>query len=243
MEISKIEVVFLGGSLDKCAGNDDGVKNYAIVANSSWRRIKPSKKLGHQALLLPSSSWSVLTLIWSSLLSTSLVHVASSLITQPHLTWIIPIQEVQLKVLKPWQYMHSTLVGDSTRLALEPQETSHLVFDTEASPGLSPFKYIFLSDYKPVKMNVKGVTGGGSIIGGCTITRRFKTRCGTKLLLPAHGYHFPEADICLESPQSLIRTMGGSGHTVVDGWNIEWHLPDGRIVDIPIDPATNLPLF
>ena len=54
---------------------------------------------------------------------------------------------------------------------------------------------------------------------------------------------FPEADIRLESPQSLIRAMGGSDHAVVDGWNIEWHLSDGRIFDIPIDPATNLPLF
>ena len=118
-----------------------------------------------------------------------------------------------------------------------------LVFDTGASSGLSPFKCDFLSDYTPIKIDVKGVAGGGSIIGGGTILRRFKTRCGTKLLLPAHGYHFPEADIRLESPQSLIRAMGGSGHAVVDGWNIEWHLPDGRIVDIPIDPATNLPLF
>ena len=37
--------------------------------------------------------------------------------------------------------------------------------------------------------------------------------------------------------------MGGSDDTVVDSLNIEWHLPDGRIVDIPIDSATNLPPF
>ena len=75
------------------------------------------------------------------------------------------------------------------------------------------------------------------------LLRRFKTHCGTKLLPPAHGYHFPEADIHLESFHSLIRAIGGSSHAVVDGWNIEWQLPGGRIVDILIDPATNLHLF
>ena len=53
----------------------------------------------------------------------------------------------------------------------------------------------------------------------------------------------PTADIWLESPQSLIRALGGTGHADVRGWNIEWHLPDGRIIDIAIDPSTNLPLI
>ena len=118
-----------------------------------------------------------------------------------------------------------------------------LVFDTGASSGLSPFRSDFLNNYEAVKISVKGVAGRGSIIGGGTILRKFTTRCGAKLFIPSHGYHFPEADIRLESPQSLIRAMGGSGHAVVNGWNIEWHLPDRRIIDIPIDPVTNLPLF
>jgi len=90
---------------------------------------------------------------------------------------------------------------------------------------------------------VKGVGGGCSIIYWGAILREFKTRCDTKLLLPAHDYHFIQADICLESPPPFIRAMGGSGHAVVDGCNIGWHLPDQNIVDIPIDPTTNLHLF
>ena len=96
-----------------------------------------------------------------------------------------------------------------------------LVFDTGASSGLSPFKCNLLSDYKSVNVDVKCVAGGGSIIGGGTILRRLKIRYGTKLLIPSHGYHFPEADIRLESSHSLIRAMEGSGHAIVDGWNIE----------------------
>ena len=37
--------------------------------------------------------------------------------------------------------------------------------------------------------------------------------------------------------------MGGSGRAVIDVWNVEWHLPDKQIIDITIDPGTNLPLI
>ena len=37
--------------------------------------------------------------------------------------------------------------------------------------------------------------------------------------------------------------MGGSGHAVIDVLNVEWNIPDKRIIDIPIDPGTNLPLI
>ena len=53
----------------------------------------------------------------------------------------------------------------------------------------------------------------------------------------------PMADIRLESPQSVIILIGGSDHAVIDEWNVEWHLPDKQIIDIPIDPGTNLPLI
>ena len=53
----------------------------------------------------------------------------------------------------------------------------------------------------------------------------------------------PKTDFRLESPQSVIREIGGSGHAVIDVWNVECHIPDKRIIDIPIDPGTNLPLI
>ena len=80
-------------------------------------------------------------------------------------------------------------------------------------------------------------------MGGCTILRKFTTCCGTTLYLPDHGYHMPKADIRLESPQSVIRAISGSSHDVIDVWNVEWHLPDKQIIDITIDPGTNLPLI
>ena len=37
--------------------------------------------------------------------------------------------------------------------------------------------------------------------------------------------------------------MGGNVHAVIYVCNVEWHLPDKRIIDIPIDPGINLPLI
>ena len=53
----------------------------------------------------------------------------------------------------------------------------------------------------------------------------------------------PNAELSSKFRQSLIHTMCGSGHAVIDVWNIEWHLPDGEITDIPIALDTNLPLI
>ena len=53
----------------------------------------------------------------------------------------------------------------------------------------------------------------------------------------------PAAEIRLESPQSLFTKLGGQSHALIEGKAIEWVLPDGRIIDIPIDPRTNLPLL
>ena len=80
-------------------------------------------------------------------------------------------------------------------------------------------------------------------MGGGTILRKFTTQHGTNLYLLAHGYHILKAEIQFESSQSVIGSMGDSGHSVINVWNFERHLPDKRIIDIPIDPGTNLPLI
>jgi len=55
----------------------------------------------------------------------------------------------------------------------------------------------------------------------------------------------PTAEIRLESPQSLFNfnKLVGQSQALVDGKAIVWTLPDGRIIDVLIDPLTNLPLL
>ena len=53
----------------------------------------------------------------------------------------------------------------------------------------------------------------------------------------------PAAEIWLESPQSLIAKLGGQSHALIEGKAIEWMLIDRRVIGIPIDQRTNLPLL
>ncbi len=53
----------------------------------------------------------------------------------------------------------------------------------------------------------------------------------------------PDFVIFFTSPQSVMKRLGGDSYAKVDEYKIEWHLSDGRIVDIDVDPVTNLPLL
>ena len=51
----------------------------------------------------------------------------------------------------------------------------------------------------------------------------------------------PSADIRLMSPQASIHVYGGLA--LLEGRNITYTLHDGRIVDIPLDNSSDLPLI
>lgn len=120
--------------------------------------------------------------------------------------------------------------------------TTPLVFNTGALTGLTPYKADFIN-YKPVDIEIKAVGSTGKVVGTGTTLWRFTTRCGRKVYLSSTSLHMPSSDIRLESPQSIIRWLGGVGKALLNSHNIEWHLPCGKIIDIPIDHHTNLPLI
>ena len=120
--------------------------------------------------------------------------------------------------------------------------TTPLVFDTGASGAVTPYKADFI-DYMETDIEVQAVVGVGNVVGMGTVLRRFKCRDGSTFYCPSQSYHMPTSHIRLESPQSIIQSLGGFGKATLIGNNIEWLLPDGRIVDIPICPRTNLPLL
>ena len=117
-----------------------------------------------------------------------------------------------------------------------------MVFDTGASGGLTPFRSDFVT-YEKVQFDVKGVAGKGNVIGKGLVLQNFCTRCGNVIYISSHAFHMPTAEIRLESPKSLFSKLGGQSQALIDGRAIVWTLPDGKIIDIPIDPMTNLPLL
>ena len=120
--------------------------------------------------------------------------------------------------------------------------TTPLVFYTGASGGLTPFRSDFVT-YEKVQFGVKGVVGKGNVIGKGLVLRKFCTRCENVIYISSHAFHMPTAEIRLESPQSLFSKLGGQSQALMDGRAIVWTLPDGKIIDIPIDPMTNLLLL
>jgi transposase InsO family protein len=117
--------------------------------------------------------------------------------------------------------------------------TMPICFDTGASGGLTPFKSDFI-DYTPLHMSVSGVGGEGKVIGVGTTLTRVTCRDGTTAYVTEVKYHSTSINIRLSSPQNLT---GTNGQALLKDNKIAWTLSDGRIVDIPIDHATNLPLI
>ena len=118
--------------------------------------------------------------------------------------------------------------------------TMPICFDTGASGGLTPFRSDFM-DYTPINMSVSGVGGEGQVIGVGTTLTRVTCRDGTTAYVAEVKYHSTSINIRLSSPQNL--TKSELGQALLKHNNIAWTLSDGRIVDIPIDRATNLPLI
>ena len=111
------------------------------------------------------------------------------------------------------------------------------VIDTGCSNGLTPFKSDFI-DYTDINLMMKGIRGDGQIVGTGTVLTRVRCRDNTYAYVADVKYHMPDADIRLSSPQN------NDGKFELVGKNMEWRLPDGRIVDIRmIDPRSNLPLL
>ena len=118
-----------------------------------------------------------------------------------------------------------------------------LVWNMSASSELTPFHSDFLPDYEEVNLPIRAVESIGQVFGRGTVLRRFTTRTGKKVYIGSWAYHMPASDLRLESPQSVSQGLGGGCWAKVDGYNVEWHMPDGDIIDIPIDPRSNLPLL
>ena len=124
-----------------------------------------------------------------------------------------------------------------------------LVFDTGASFDITPYRSDFLT-YTPLTNTVvQGVNAKSQIKGVGLVLYKLTTRSGRTIFRVSVAYHMPDADIRLLSPQVHMRTHGGSA--TVDGNKVVWHLPppregdnwvEGDVVDIPIDPRTNLPM-
>jgi hypothetical protein len=80
-------------------------------------------------------------------------------------------------------------------------ESTPLVWDTDTSLGLTPFRADFF-DYVEVNIPAKDVTKTNYVIGIGTVIYKFQNDKEGDVFLPCIAYHLPTADICLFSPQT-----------------------------------------
>ena len=116
-----------------------------------------------------------------------------------------------------------------------------LIMDTGASSSLTPFRSDFI-DYVECNIPVKDVTKVNTVIGIGTAIYKFIDENGEEVFIPTLAYHLPETDIRLFSPQSYHQTHGG--FSKVTGFVYQMTLPGRkkRVIELPIDKCTNLPL-
>jgi hypothetical protein len=115
---------------------------------------------------------------------------------------------------------------------------THLVWDTGASIGLTPFCSDFI-DYLPLDgITVKDIARTNTMLGIGTIMWKLPTTKEHPVYTPAVAYHMPDCDICLFSPQSYFKLHGGD--TKITAHKVVMCLPDDHVMDIPIDTALNL---
>ena len=136
MEIGQIKLVVLGGSLGKCTGNDNGVNTYATVAKSSWRRIEPYTKTGHQAFssYLPNLMKPVIDKIGPGGIIAD--DIATFNLDTPNPGSIV--ESAQALAVHAFKFGRRFNKADPRAARDTP-----LVFDTGVRSGLSPFKYKF----------------------------------------------------------------------------------------------------
>ena len=114
------------------------------------------------------------------------------------------------------------------------------ILDTGASYGLTPFRSDFIT-YEKVNVTVKDVSGSNKVQGFGLVLYKAVATNGEVVYLPGLAYHLKSTDIRLISPQAFHQLWGG--RSVVDDKVFSLHTTSGQVVDVPIEPKSNLPML
>jgi hypothetical protein len=119
-------------------------------------------------------------------------------------------------------------------------KTMVLIWDTDASAGLTPFRSDFI-DYVEVDFEVRDVTKANKVVGIGTALHKFVNNNGKDVYLPCMSYRLPTTDVRLFLPQIYHQLHGGS--STIDGANVcmrlcGWH---PNITILIVCGGSNLP--
>lgn len=118
----------------------------------------------------------------------------------------------------------------------------HLVWDTGASQGLTPFLNDFIH-YHKCDIPVKDISKVNRVIRIGTVMYKFCAMNGEDIFLPGVAFHLPSAEVHLLSPQSYHQHWGG--YSMVGQKSVLmnlWH-PDGKpshVLEFPLHDQSNV---
>jgi hypothetical protein len=95
--------------------------------------------------------------------------------------------------------------------------------------------------YKMSKMKIKDLSLSNTVVGEGLMRWKVEDLAGRVVILELPGYHIPEAEVHLLSPQVLLSIFGG--HTTQTAQKVEVCLESGLILHAHLCPRSRLPLL
>jgi hypothetical protein len=117
---------------------------------------------------------------------------------------------------------------------------SSVIIDSGASVCISLHQSDFLT-YNKSNMKIKDLLSSNQVAGEGILCWSIQDTHGASVVIELMGYHIPNAEVCLLSPQILLNTIGGKAIQTVQGINIT--LNNGFNVNAKFCPHSNLPLI
>jgi hypothetical protein len=117
---------------------------------------------------------------------------------------------------------------------------SSKIIDSGTSVCISPHKSDFIT-YKDSKMKIKDLSLLNQVAGEGIISWSLQDENSDSVQIELKGYHIPDAEVCLLSPQVLLKTIGGHALQTVD--KIDIALENGISLCAQFCPQSNLPMI
>ncbi len=90
-------------------------------------------------------------------------------------------------------------------------------------------------------MKIKDLSSSNQVAGEGILRWLIQDTHGASVIIELMGFHIPNAEVCLLSPQVLLNTIGGKAIQTVQG--IDIILDNGFNINANFCPQSNLPLI
>jgi hypothetical protein len=140
----------------------------------------------------------------------------------------VPLQAALISLIEYLYCLSSTTACSSIKV------------DSGASVCICPHRLDFIT-YQDSKMKIRDLSSLNQVAGEGIISWSLQDDNGDSVHIELKGYHIPNAEVCLLSPQVLLKMIGGHALQTVDKINIA--LENGISFCAQFCPQSNLPMI